>query len=376
MKIVAEISSIIYRGTGVGEYIYHLLSNLLKLDKENEYTFFYIGKKKALEQASDVLAAGVKQKIINLPSALEKLKDKIRFLAGGILAPGGDIYFNPDFFLPLFLRARRKVITVHDLCSILFPHFFVQKTSLFAEKIKYSVSSADVIIAVSEQTKNDLVKFLNVPPEKVEVVYNGCGGAFSVKKDPALFEALSRKYKLDSGFLLSVGTLQPRKNYVNLLEAFKKFIERRSEKLYLVIAGSRGWLYEDIFKKCRDLSLEGRVIFTGYVSDSELAELYRRCEVFVFPSFYEGFGIPLLEAMNCGAPVVCSNRSSFPEVAGDAAVYFNPEDAEEISLKIEEVFSDIALRDELVAKGFEKSKLFSWEKSAKQLLQIFKGKSK
>jgi glycosyltransferase involved in cell wall biosynthesis len=232
-----------------------------------------------------------------------------------------------------------------------------------------SVARADHVIADSAATRDDLVAHYGTPPEKISVLYSGVSRVFQPVRDPAVLAAVRERYGLRSGpFVLGVGTIQPRKNYARLIQALAR---QPDPELSLVIAGGKGWLYDAIFAEVERCGLQGRVIFPGFVADEDLPALYSAARVYAYPSTYEGFGLPLLEAYACGTPVVTSTAACLPEVAGDAALLVPPTDVDALAAALHQAASDEALRARLIARGFERVKAFTWERSARQLLEIY-----
>jgi glycosyltransferase involved in cell wall biosynthesis len=273
-----------------------------------------------------------------------------------------DVLFSPAHYTPRFCPVP-QVVTIHDLSHFYFPDEFL-KGDLYklTRWTKFAVQKARKIIAVSKNTKKDLAKFYNLPEEKISIIYNGYEKRVHTGSK---FQAPGSKY------ILYVGTLQPRKNVQTLIRTFEKF-HKTNPDFKLVITGKKGWLYKEIFSLVKDLHLEKSVIFTGHVSEDELTGLYRNAFCFVLPSLYEGFGIPVLEAMSYRCPVICSNSSSLPEVGGDAALYFNPQDEIQLLNQLKRLKGDPKLREELISRGLKRIKLFSWQKSAKETLEVIK----
>ena len=283
------------------------------------------------------------------------------------------VFFSPAHYLPRFCPIP-TVVTIHDLSFFYYPDEFLKK-DLYQLKnwTKYSVEKAKKIIAVSNTTKKDIIKFYNIPEEKIDVIYNGYEKEIhprgEAKKQPKLhLGGVKQKY------ILYVGTLQPRKNVGCLIDAYSLFRNQRPE-FKLIIVGKKGWLYEHIFKKVEDLNLKKNVIFKGYVSDIELTNLYKNAFCFVLPSLYEGFGLPLLEAMRFGSPVISSFTSSLPEVGGDACIYFDPNSPQELSKKLQQLSDNRKLRSDLIKRGRERIKLFSWKKCAEHTLNLLLNKN-
>jgi glycosyltransferase involved in cell wall biosynthesis len=236
--------------------------------------------------------------------------------------------------------------------------------------MKASARKADRIIAVSENTKKDLIKFYGIMPEQVKVIYLGVDKNFSfVKKEND--DGVLRRYNLKPGYILNVGTLEPRKNIVRLLEAYRLIAADLSRAPQLVIAGGKGWLSEDINKRIDSLGLKAKVILTGYVPDDDLPSLYRGAALFVYPSLYEGFGLPPLEAMASGVPVVSSNTSAIPEVVGKAGLLVDPCRTDEIARAVIMALEDVGLRDRMKNEGLKRSGRFSWENTAKKTIALY-----
>ena len=273
------------------------------------------------------------------------------------------VFFSPAHYAPR-LAPCPTVVTVHDVAFIHFPEEFLSK-DLYQLKnwTRYSIRKAKKIISVSKATKKDVVSSYGIPEEKIEVIYNG------FEKNVEVEEAVAPNPKIDPPYVLYVGTIQPRKNIVTLIRAFK-LINNIHPEYKLVITGKKGWLFDKIFKEARDLYLSNKIVFTGYVSDEELVYLYKHAFCFVLPSLYEGFGIPLLEAMSFSAPVISSFSSSLPEVGGEAALYFDPQDYKDLSHKLEILHTDRGLRTELISKGSKRIRQFSWDSCAKKTLEV------
>jgi glycosyltransferase involved in cell wall biosynthesis len=288
-----------------------------------------------------------------------------------VMGPIADLYYFPDFALPP-LRRGRSVITVHDLSFLLVPDCAEVGLRNHLEKVvPMSVRYADFVTADSENTRNELTTLLDVEPNRVSVVYGGVDSRFHPIEDEATLHAARVKYGLHSPFILYVGTIEPRKNLGRLLRAYTRLRAKYKTPHRLVVAGGLGWLYQDVLREIDELASEHEVIFLGRVPDEDLPTLYSLADVFAFPSLYEGFGLPPLEAMACGVPVVCSNTSSLPEVVGDAGVLVSPFDIDALSEAIASLLEDPARRTELAARGRERARLFTWERSARQLLAIY-----
>jgi len=276
-----------------------------------------------------------------------------------------DIFFSPAHYGPRFCPVP-LVVTIHDLSYIYYPQDFLKK-DLFKLKnwTAYSVKKAKKIIAVSNSTKKDLINIYKIPSEKITVIYNGFNKYQGIKASSLKEEVIF------SSYILYIGTLQPRKNLLNLIRAFYKFNQIHPD-FNLIIAGKKGWLYERIFEEVENLGIEDKVFFTDYVTNHQLVFLYENAFCLVIPSFYEGFGLPLLEAMNFSCPVIASFSSSLPEIGGDACLYFDPHNINDLTEKMLKLKNNPELRKELIKKGKERIKIFSWEKCGKETLKILR----
>ena len=366
MKIGIITSSMDGNRAGIGSYIYNLTRNLLEIDKENEYVLIH------KHPTDDPIYREANEITIPFPRIPLRetignniiLSFKLRKYKLGIIhdpSQTGPFLFNPS---------PKKVLTIHDLTPILFPethggiHTFLQNNIL-----PRSLKRVDSIIAVSNSTKNDIIRYFKIGEAKVKVIYNGVDEIFQVLHENKV-EDVKEKYEIKHPFILYVGTLEPRKNIPTLLKAFyllkKKGIQHR-----LVIAGGKGWKYESVYETVNELNLQDEVIFTGYVSDEDLPKLYNAADLFVYPSLYEGFGFPPLEAMACGCPVITSNVSSLPEVAGDAGILVDPLGIDEIADAMWKVLNNEDVRERMVKMGLERAKMFSWEKCAEETIGVY-----
>lgn len=280
-----------------------------------------------------------------------------------------DVFFSPAHYTPRFCPVP-LVTTIHDLSYFYYPEEFLRKDLYKLQNwTKRAIEQSKKIIAVSKNTKKDILKFYQIPEEKVEVIYNGFEKSVSPNK--STIKSTLEKYGLKSEkYILYVGTLQPRKNLTILIDGFQKISETEKD-WKLVLVGKKGWLYDDVYSLVTAVKLKDKVIFTDYIPDEEVAALYMQAFCFVLPSLYEGFGIPILEAMSYGCPVITSINSSLPEIGGDACLYLTPNDVHDLVEEIESL-KDEKLRSDMIKKGKERVKQFSWEKSAKETLEVIK----
>ncbi|MEN9406969.1 MAG: hypothetical protein RLZZ455_185 [Candidatus Parcubacteria bacterium] len=281
-----------------------------------------------------------------------------------------DIFFSPSHYAPRFSKIP-TAISIMDLSYHYFPQLF-RKKDLYqlTHWTSYSAKKASVIFTISEASKKDIIRLYGVDEDRVVVTYPGVKPFTSLTPQVYPIHMLQSKYGISGPYFLFVGTLQPRKNIVRLIEAFSSLpLESNGEKLLLVIVGKRGWLYEEILEAPEKYGVEKRVRFLESVTDDELPVLYRNSIAYVLPSLYEGFGLPVLEAMQHECPVITSNVSSLPEAGGDAALYVDPENVSDIARKMKSLLESKTLRQELIAKGKKQVARFSWEKTAKKTLQ-------
>jgi glycosyltransferase involved in cell wall biosynthesis len=271
--------------------------------------------------------------------------------------------------MSLVLRTYPIVITVHDIAYIRFPNLLNKSRQVYKKYILYSsIKKADVIIADSHSTRRDIVEFFNVDEKKIKVVHLGVESRF---RPISSVEDYRTKNNLPSKMILNIGTLEPRKNMVALIRAFKRLQERGFKDYVLAIAGERGWLYKKIFKEVSSSGMEQSIRILGVIRDEELPLLYNCADLFVYPSLYEGFGLPPLEAMACGVPIITSNTSSLPEVVGNAGIMVDPNDIESLSEEMYKVLNDKELKHRMSRDGLKRSKMFTWEKTMNDVIEIY-----
>lgn len=281
--------------------------------------------------------------------------------------PKIDVFFSTAHYGPRFTRIP-YVVTIHDLSYLHFPQMFKKDDLLqLTTWSKYSIQGSTHIIAPSKMTKEDIVKNYKVPSSKITVTYEGYDKSRFKPQPEARINLVKKKYKIGGDYIIFVGTLQPRKNVERLIEAYS----RLKQNIKLVIAGKKGWLYESIFSKVKELNLGDNVIFTGYVFDDELPALIAGAKAYILPSLWEGFGIPVIEAQACGVPVVVSSTSSLPEIVGESGLLVDPESVDSIASGIKKALDETRIN--LVQKGFENVKQFSWETCAKETVKVLTG---
>jgi glycosyltransferase involved in cell wall biosynthesis len=371
LKIGIDFTSAARERAGIGRYARELIRALARLDHGNRYVLFV-----PRDAHDDLLRfewppnfsihrAPLTERYLAALWHRARLPLPIEGFIGAV-----DVFYSPDFLLPP-TRARRKIVTVHDLSYVRVPECFpAPLLNYLNHAVPPSVARADLILADAASTQRDLADAYRVPLDKIKVLYSGVDARF---RPDVSDESRVRVRAITRGrpYLLSVSTIQPRKNYTRLIQAFAKIVNYQLSivNLQLVIAGSRGWMFDEVFQTVERLGLNDRVLFPDYVPDDDLPALYAGAMLFVYPSLYEGFGLPVAEAMACGAPVVSSNASSLPEVAGDAALYFDPRNVDAITDALRRALTDDALRADLRLRGLAQAKRFSWERAATELKQ-------
>lgn len=353
---------------GISRYTKNLVENLLRLDRENEYVLIHSNRKKC--QLSG------KYKEIQLPfftSIPHKFITGLLYLDKICKDEKLDILHDTGQIGPYFWPSKTKrILTIFDVSIYRYPEVFTTLTRLYYRSMNRVTKNIDKIITISKYSKNDIIKFLHVSPNKVSVTHLGVEKHFCKIKNPALLDQVRKKLHLPNSFVLFVGTIEPRKNIPFLIKAFAKVKEDLPKETKLVIAGRKGWERKDTYSLPSLLGIENDVIFTGQIEDTYLPALYNLADVFVYPSLYEGFGLPVLEAMACRCPVITSNVSSLPEIAGKGALLINPANENELAKKIKDVIINQKIRENLIHSGFIQSEKFSWETCALQTLNIYK----
>lgn len=347
---------------GISEYAYQILTKLheFRRDEKNSHTYTIYLKSNPLAPLPKE-TSWWKYKIVK-PSKLWTQIGLPIHLATTSEKP--DVFLTLTHYGPRFSRIP-TIVSVMDLSYLHFPETF-KKNDLYqlTKWTEYSVKKAKKVITISNSSKDDIIKYYKIPSENVNVVYLGLKNlSMNTPSEKALSE-----FGVDKKFILFVGTVQPRKNIARLIEAFAMLPVALLADYQLVIIGKKGWLFEPILAAPEKYNVKDKVVFLDYISDSELPNFYRKAEVFVLPSLYEGFGLPILEAMRYGCPVITSNVSSLPEAGGDAAQYFEPENVVDIKNMIEKVLTDPLLREKMIERGSEHYKKFTWEKAAKEVL--------
>jgi len=369
MKVCIDTSPAVHRRAGLGRYAQELTTALLAADTDDSYVAFYHRPKDAVIDPPLDQIPHLTTRLDTKPWRFSALLGQLSHIPQDRMFPGIDLFHATDHLLPRLSRVK-SVFTLHDLIFRLYPETHKPLNRWFLTlMMPRFLQAAGAVIAVSQHTKRDAMDFYGIDEAKIHVIYEGVSSRFR----PAPVQAMARvrqTYKLPEQFILSLGTIEPRKNLSSLLEAYRVLRNRGSES-GLVIVGKKGWLYEGFFRRLRELGLENEVLFTGFVPDADLPAICSAAELFVFPSLYEGFGLPVLEAMACGAAVITSNVSSLPEVAGDAALLVDPASVKELTEAMAAVLEDEELRISLRAKGPRQAARFSWEMAARETIDVY-----
>jgi len=388
MRIIIDVRLLSKGGSsGIEEYTRNLVSSIVEHDTENEYTLFYNGWRKVpitcqldgrpIDKCR-VVSKSIPNKLFDATSRFlnwPKVEDLARFDPGvkAATTPGSTAVFSPHF--NILSTNLPHIITFHDLSFLHHPDFFSRKQRVWhwLQNYKKTAAQAARIIAISEFTKHDLVNLLGVPPEKTSVIYSGIHPSFRpLPPDSPELAEFKNKYKLTAPFVLYLGTLEPRKNVPALIRAFDILKQNPAHRdLELVLAGPVGWLADEVFREARQARARAQIRFLGHLKAEDRVLLYNASSVFAFPSFFEGFGFPPLEAQACGVPVVASNRTSLPEILGTSAKLINPWRVGDIAGALEELLTPGAERERAIQEGIKNASRFTWAEAAKKTIEVY-----
>jgi glycosyltransferase involved in cell wall biosynthesis len=353
---------------GISQSILHLLPALAALDERNEYYLFHSRK----ENRSFVPIAAMRFFRRDLWTPCHHRLERWT-LAAELSRHKLELFHSPDF-IPPASGAKRRIITVHDLNFIYYPQFLtVESKRYYLDQIRWATEEADHIAVDSHATRTDVIDLLAIPPEKVTTIHLAANPLYEQAFSETIVDETLRKFNLPRGFMLFVGTLEPRKNLPMLIRAYAHLRQENLIDVPLILVGSIGWLFEDIFTTIDSLKLKQHIRHLSGIYDEELAHLYHAAGVLVTPSFYEGFGLPALEAQHCGCPVVVSNRGSLPEIVGDNGIKLDPEDTGSWVETLALVMDDTELRKTMISTGHEQAKKFNWEKTARNTMALYQG---
>jgi glycosyltransferase involved in cell wall biosynthesis len=365
MRIALDARLSYYVQAGITQYTLNLIQALSAIDSENEYLLL----QRRPDQRTIVSQGNFRRVPLLAPThhPLEQYLLALELPLQGKI----DVVHCTDFIPPFYYRGP-TVITIHDLAFLLYPHFLTRKAARYYGLIDRAVRRADHVIAVSESTKRDIVRLTGTPERKITVIYEAADSSYAPIQEQEVLQRIRHKYHLADQVILFVGTIEPRKNLPTLIRAYKGLIDNYKSAADLAIVGKQGWLYDDVYRLVDQLGLQQRVHFLGRVPTVDLLYLYNASQMLVLPSYYEGFGLPPLEAMACGVPAIVSDTSVMPEVVGDAALRVAHEDVEGFTVAMWRLLTDDTLRADMIAKGHKRVKCFSWERAARETLEVYR----
>jgi len=354
VKVAIDIQTTLGQPTGFGFYVSNLVRELEKIKSEFEFSL--------IRPTSEVDFSTPQRFIWDQFTLPRRAKSE------------GVALIHQPCFSPPFFFAGPVVVTIHDIISILFPENIPFASRMFYSKwMPFSYRKAAQIITISQSTRKDITRVLKIPEEKITVIELAVDERFKEAPRKSEVERVARKYGLKKDYILHLGTLEPRKNLGFLIDVFFSLIKNKNcAETNLVVTGKKGWYYEGLFEKVKDLGLEKRVIFTGYVEDCDKPALYKGAKVFAFPSLYEGFGLPPLEAMASGIPVISSDTSSMPEVVDEAGILLSPEDKASWVKSLLRVFSEDALIRRMQEQSKKQADKFSWQTTAQKTIEVYR----
>jgi len=378
MNILIDIRPLMDRRySGVAEYTHELLKALLNIDQQNQYWLLY----NSFHNVSDRLplfnypnVSIIRTKYPNKFFNYVLLKFLHRPYFDKIVGQPIDIFFMPHINFARWSPSITSIVTVHDISFVHFPKFFNWRKNLWHGllSVKKLLKRSRIVVTLSENTQNDVKQYAHLDDTRTTTIYSGISDVFTIlNKEDSTLEVVKQKYNLPDSFIFFLGTIEPRKNIEGLIKAFEIVKSKQASDLKLVIAGGRGWKARPVFQAAAISQCADDIIFLDYVEASEKVALYNLATMFVYPSFYEGFGFPPLEAMACGTPTIVSATSSLPEVVGDGAVMIDPYNPTSIATAIFEILHDASLRSRLIEKGKEQAAKFTWEKTAEKYLNLF-----
>ena len=368
MNVALELQPCCGNRSGIGTYTYELAKRM-KAENELEFAgnvFNFLGRNDNTNALSEIEMPIRIQK--SMPYGVYRRIWHMAPFSYNALFPAADLNVFFNFIVPP--RVKGKVITViYDMTYLRFPETMNESNlRRIRRDIGYSVARSDKIVTISEFSKNEIHELLQVPEEKIEVVYS----APSITTGVTDFQMVQQRLKIQKPYLLYVGTIEPRKNLIRLIQAFDWLKKEKQIPHQLILAGGGGWKTEEIYQSAEETQFAGEIQFTGYLSSEEKNALYQNADAMVFPSLYEGFGMPPLEAMLFGCPVICSDAASLPEIVGEAAELVDPLDVQTIADGIWHVLSNRDYRSLLIEKGAQQTLRFSWDRSAEKMIQIYK----
>ncbi len=368
-KIIIDSTPLLHPLTGIGKYTNEIAKRLEKKDifDINYYYGYYSQKRIEINQTSQMKF--IKAFIMDRP-LLKKIVRKILRPFNKLFIPTFDLHFAPNLIPITGIKASKTVTTVHDFSFYIHPEWHPQERLDYFDKYFFTnVKQSDWIITGSEFSKKEIIKYLKFTKENITVIHHGVDHNMYKIYDDNILNITKDKLELSDNFLLFVGSIEPRKNLLHLIKAYKLLDEKIKEKFPLILVGFKGWENDEIMIEIR--KEQENIKYLGYLTDKELAYVYNLATVFIYPSLYEGFGIPPLEAMACGTAVISSNAASLPEVCADSALYIDPLNIEDIKDKLQMLLLDELLQEDMIKKGLHRVKQFTWEKSTQKHIEVF-----
>jgi glycosyltransferase involved in cell wall biosynthesis len=356
--------------TGVGRYTYEVAKRIDGSEKYSDYYYYGYFAKKLMGPGEAELLKGLKRVVSSVPLLKSLARRAMKIPARIYAGKRYDLYWEPNFIPEENIESLKTVVTVHDFSFHGHPEWHpAERIGYFEENFMKKISRADTIVTVSEKIKSEAMEILGIPSEKIEVIYNGIDhDLFRIYDEESLREFRER-VSIPEKFILFVGSIEPRKNLLNLLKAYHRLDEESKREFPLIIAGFKGWENREIMDEME--KEKEHIAYLGYLDDRDLAMLYSSASIFVYPSLYEGFGIPPVEAMASGTPVLTSSGTVMEEICADAVIYADPFDIDDISSKLHLMISDDTLRDDLVRRGVERASLYDWERCAREHMRLF-----
>ncbi|MDD4606804.1 MAG: glycosyltransferase family 1 protein [Patescibacteria group bacterium] len=355
--------------TGVEWYAYHLIQNLKKIDSHNQY-FLYTNKK--LKGELGDCPANFQEVVLNWPPRYLWTQIRLSW-AMKFSKYKPDVLFIPAHTIPI-LHPKNSIVTIHDVGFARFPKLYNWKDKLYHNwTLKFIKKHAKKIITVSQFSKQEIVKFYKIKPDKIQVIYNGFdAGNYQSVQDKNLIQLILEKYSITQPYFLNIARLEYKKNILGLIKSFEIFKNKfeSAQNFKLILVGNRGAGADQILQAIEKSKFKKDILTLGWLDRRDLNYLMNGCRAFIFPSLYEGFGIPVLEAMSCGVPVITSRAASLPEVVADAALCVDPENYNDLAQKMYQIDTDENLRQELIKKGFQQIKKFSWQECAQRVLDV------
>ncbi len=381
LKVVVDATPLLPRPSGVGLYVYNLIRSLYTLSFQENFELGIVYQPSlknwllgnlsfpdSLENYSNRYLLPLPVRVLNLLSVFPN--PLLSYFEEGFGYPN---IFHGTNYTVYPCQKSLKVMNIYDLSFIKYPNYVNSIVRTYTKRVKHSLKWSDLVITISESTKKDIVEYLNVEPERVYVTPLASRYYTNYLNENLSTQLIkTANYNFEIPYFLFVSTIEPRKNIIALISAFNWLKEKYKIGHHLILIGQKGWKYQQIFEEIERSPWKDHIHNLNYLSDEEVALFYSKADVFVYPSHYEGFGLPVLEAMTLGAPVITSNTSSLPEVAGDAALLIDPDDASCLAEAMLQVISDSQLRQDLIQKGQRRAKLYSWENTAKTTLNAYR----